>query len=230
MRHRVLGRESLDGLEAGHEETVAAATTATIDEASAILQDDWRDQIVAAGLGPKLARTIRRKTYPTGRNSVDAAALIWTKAPKIIGAYADGATIRPLNGKRWLWIPTEEVPKKRQGNRLSPSEVADRFGRDLDIVNPGAPNLRHTTTRLRSGVAFAGYYNLAIRKGSGRWRNATRGEIHGTKHRPVKAVTRQFVVMFILVPMVRVRKRLDLDQLQVAVDAAYGALLTKNWR
>lgn len=231
MRHRVLGRESLEGLEAGHEETVAAAVTKTIDQASTLLQEDWRDQVRAARLGERLARTVRRQTYPTGQNSVEAAAMVWTKAPKILGAYLDGATIRPLNGKRFLWIPTDEVPKKRQGNRLSPQDVEDRFGRKLTVVGGGSQALRTSTTALKNGVGFAGFKNLTIRRSSGRWRNASINEID-PKSRFYKSVTNQFVVMFILVPLARVKRRdaLNLDQLQAAVDAAYPRLLTQNWK
>jgi len=231
MRHKVEGRDSVDGLEVGHERFIARVATATVTDAAAQLQDDWRGQIRAAQLGDKLANSVRRQTYPASGDSVDAAALVWTKAPKIISAYARGATIRPTNGRRFLWLPTDETPKKRQGHALTPEEVQARFGRDLDVVFPGSPSLRHTTTRLRGGVGFAGYYNLAPHRATGRWRNATRNEIMGTKHRPQKAVTRQFVVMFILVPMVLVKRRgaLDLDQLQASVDAGYQALMNKNW-
>lgn len=230
MRHMVSGRASLDGLEAGHEATIARATTATVTDAAALLKESWRDQIRTARLGDRLANSVRTRTYPQGQDSVDAAALVWTKAPKIIGAYADGAVIRPLNGRKFLWLPTEEVPKKRQGNALTPQEVEARFGRQLTVVNPGDGLMGRSTTRKNNGVAFAGYRNLAIRKGTGRWRNASLNEIK-PGHRSYKAVTGQFVVMFILVPLVRVTKRgaLNPAALQAEVDAAYDGLLSKNW-
>lgn len=172
MRHVVTGRDSLEGLERGTEEEIAGYVTRAIGENAETLKGDWRAQIEAARLGPRLARTIRSEVYPKGQNSIEAAALVWTKAPKIIDAYARGATIRPANGGRYLWIPTDDVPRKRQGNALTPREVEARFGRDLVVINPGNHRLRTTPSRISRGVAFAGFSGLSIRKASGRWRNA----------------------------------------------------------
>ena len=229
MRHKLAGVEDLAGFEAGVVDDVAGFVTAAMGEASAEMQSDWRQQIEQARLGPRLAKTIRREVYPKGRNSVDAAALVWTKAPKIIDAYARGSTIRPVNGARYLWIPTDDVPKKRQGNRLTPQEVEQRFGRDLVIIGAGNHRLRTTPSRVNNGVAYAGFSGLAIRKASGRWRNATPNQMK-PGHRSYREVTRQFVLMFTLVPLVKVSKRLDLEALAREAEARFPGQLSRNWR
>lgn len=231
MRHSVGGRDSLDGLERGTEDEIAGYVTSAISQNGVALKEDWRDQIRAARLGERLANSVRSETYPKGQNSIDAAALVWTKAPKIIGAYAEGATIRPVNGARYLWIPTDDVPKKRQGQRLTPNEVEARFGRDLVVIEPGSHRLKTTPSRINRGVAFAGFSGLAIRKSSGRWRNASVKE-RTQGGRSYREVTRQFVVMFTLVPMAMVKKRgaLDLDALARLADGRFDGLLSKNWR
>ena len=229
MRHRLAGAEDLAGFEAGVVDDVAGFVTAAMGDASAELQSDWRQQIEQARLGPRLAKTIRREVYPKGRNSIDAAALVWTKAPKIIDAYARGSTIRPVNGARYLWIPTDDVPKQRQGNRLTPQEVEQRFGRDLVIIGAGNHRLRTTPSRVNNGVAYAGFSGLAIRKASGRWRNATPNQMK-PGHRSYREVTRQFVLMFTLVPLVKVSKRLDLEALAREAEARFPGQLSKNWR
>ena len=229
MRHSLSGAPDIDALVSGTEEEVAGFVTATMGEASAELQADWRQQIEQARLGPRLAKSIRREVYPRGQSSVDAAALIWTRAPKIIDAYARGSTIRPVNGARYLWIPTDDVPKKRQGNRLTPQEVEQRFGRDLVIIGAGTHRLRTTPSRVNNGVAYAGFSGLAIRKASGRWRNATPNQMK-PGHRSYREVTRQFVLMFTLVPMVKVSKRLDLEAIAREADARFPGQLSKNWR
>ena len=229
MRYSVGGRDVLDGLERGTEEEIAGFVTAAIGENAQALKDDWRDQIRGARLGDRLANSVRSAVYPRGQASVEAAALVWTKAPNILDSYARGATIRPVNGARYLWIPTDDVPKKRQGNRLSPAEVEARFGRDLVVIDPKNHRLKTTPSRISRGVAFAGFSGLAVRKSSGRWRNATANQM--TKgHRSYREVARQFVVMFTLLPLVTVTKRLDLDALAAQADGRYPNLLNKHWR
>lgn len=49
-------------------------------------------------------------------------------------------------------------------------------------------------------------------------------------NRSYREVTRQFVVMFTLVPLVRVGKRLDLEALEAMAAGRHPALLSKHWR
>ena len=70
------------------------AVTAAMKTAGAELKQDWRGQITGAGLGQRLARSIRSKTYPERGESLDAAAFIWSNAPKIIHSHDKGVLIR----------------------------------------------------------------------------------------------------------------------------------------
>ncbi|EDX79953.1 hypothetical protein BBAL3_1110 [Brevundimonas sp. BAL3] len=229
MRHSVGGREALDGFERGLEEEIARFQTGAIRDGAEELKQDWRDQILDAGLGQRLANTIRSEVYPRAQVSLDAAALIWTKAPQIIESYASGATIRPVNGGRYLWVPTDEVPKTRRGQRLGPQEVEARFGRKLIVIDPKHWRMRTSSTGVKGGVAYAGFDGLVVRKASGRWKNATRNQMTPGS-RSYRETTRQFVVMFTLLPMVKKEKRLDLDALAGAADRRHDGLLNKNWR
>lgn len=222
MRHSVGGRDALDGLERGTEEEIARFVTASVAENADALKGDWRAQIEAARLGSRLAKTIRSRVYPPGQPSVDAAAMVWTKAPKIVGAYASGATIVARNGSRFLAIPTPDTPRKRQGNALTPAEVEARFGRPLQFISPRDGGFWSPSQR-RNGVAFLVLKNLRVRKATGRWRNASASELKRRKETSA-------VIMFILVPRVRVTKRLDLEALGKAAEARYPGLLSKNWR
>ena len=55
-----------------------------IRDAGAALKDAWRQQVVGAGLGQRLARTIRSETWPKHKNSLNAAAMVWTRAPVLV--------------------------------------------------------------------------------------------------------------------------------------------------
>ena len=82
---------------------------------------------------------------------------------------------------------------------------------------------------MNNGVAYAGFSGLVARRKSGRWRNAGRREMN-PKYRVYRESTRQFVLMFTLVPMVKVSKRLDLEALAREAEARFPGQLSKNWR
>ncbi len=171
------------------------------------LKSELRDQVRGAGLGERLAKTWQGRRYPTGQESFDPSAYVWSKAPKLIDAYARGATIVPVNGAKFLAIPTDDVPKKRQGNRLTPAEVEQRFGKPLIFISPSDKGF-HTSSFRHAGVAFLVLKGLVVRRASSRYRNATARELEKGRQ-GLKSVNS--VIMFVLVPSVRVTKRLDPD-------------------
>jgi len=102
------------------------AVSAAILEASSGLKSDWRRQITGAGLGDRLARTIRSAQYPKGKASLNAAALVWSNAPMIVGAHETGPLIRSKSGL-WLAIPTAAAGKSTRGGRITPREWEQRL-------------------------------------------------------------------------------------------------------
>ena len=72
-----------------------AVTTGT-REAGRGLKIELRRQIASAGLGQRLAGAWQDKHYPNQR--LDAASLVYTKAPQIIRAIDEGAVIRSRRG------------------------------------------------------------------------------------------------------------------------------------
>lgn len=156
---------------------------------------ELRQQVLAAGMGQRLANTWRGKRYPIGKPSLGATAFVWSKAAAIVDAFGRGAVIRPINGKRYLAIPTENVPRKggaRGSSRLmTPEEVESSFNQDLKFF------------RTPKGTIVA--YVQAIGAASGK------GFRKPTKGRSSQGRTAQSVVMFYLVPTVRLPKRFDID-------------------
>ena len=67
------------------------AVTAGMREAGTGLKSAWRGQITGAGLGTRLANSIRSASFPKSSESLNAAALVWSNAPVIIGAPGDDA-------------------------------------------------------------------------------------------------------------------------------------------
>lgn len=109
------------------------AVSMTMAQAGASLKSAWRGQITGAGLGQRLANTIRSQTYPKGRNSLDAAALVWSNAPVIIGAHDTGPLIRSGSGF-WLAIPLPAAGRALGGKRITPGMWEQKTGLRLRFV------------------------------------------------------------------------------------------------
>jgi len=73
------------------------AVTAAMREAGIGLKSAWRTQITGAGLGTRLANSIRAANFPKSGESLNAAALVWSNAPVIVGAHDAGPLIRSKN-------------------------------------------------------------------------------------------------------------------------------------
>jgi hypothetical protein len=160
------------------------AVTTAMHNAWTSLKSAWRAQITGAGLGARLARTIRSDTYPKGRPSLNSAALVWSKAPVIVGAHDTGPLIRSKNGF-WLTIPTAAAGKSTRGGRITPLEWERRTGLRLRFVY------------RRTGPS------LLVAEG----RLNTKGRAVASRSKTGRGLTT--VLIFLLVPQVRLPKRLD---------------------
>ncbi|KPQ04617.1 MAG: hypothetical protein HLUCCA12_16640 [Rhodobacteraceae bacterium HLUCCA12] len=180
------------------------AVTRAVNEAGTGLKSAWRAQITGAGLGQRLANTIRSAQFPKGRPSLGAAALVWSKAPVIVGAHDTGPLIRSKDGF-WLAIPLPAAGKSLRGGRITPGEWERRRGLRLRFVyRRTGPSLLVAEGRLNTkGQA------VVSRSKTGR----------GKVTAPI----------FLLVPQVKLPKRLDLARdADRALDGLPG-LIVANW-
>lgn len=195
---------------------LAGALRAAVAETSEQLKQDLRSDVLAGGLGERLAKTWQNKIYPgSNRVTLGPAGLVFSKAPDVIRAFDEGAKIRSSDGF-YLAVPTEAAGRGSGGKRLSPGEWERRNGVRLRFVyRQGGPSL-----------LVADNARLDTR---GRARaNVTRAKA-GAYTRLRGRVT---VPIFILLPQVSLAKRLDiarsenkaLAQLQRAVAAAVNDL------
>ncbi len=180
------------------------AVTAAMREAGTGLKTAWRGQITGAGLGRRLANSIRSQTYPKAGESLNAAALVWSKAPVIVGAHDTGPLIRSKESF-WLAIPTEAAGRGLRGAKITPGGWERRRGLRLRFIyRRRGPSLLVAEGRLNSrGLG------VASRSKTGRGRTT--------------------VPIFLLVPQVKLPKRLDLDRdAEQALDSIPG-LIVANW-
>lgn len=98
------------------------AVTAAVRETGTGLKLAWRGQITGAGLGARLANSIRAEVFPKAGASLNAAAVVWSKARVIIGAHDTGSLIRARNG---LWLA---IPMPAAGRRSAASGSRQRRG------------------------------------------------------------------------------------------------------
>lgn len=184
------------------------AVSLTMRGVSQTLKGAWRDQVRMAGLGSKLANAIRSDAYPKGKDSLSAAAMVWSKAAKIVSAFEEGAVINSQNGF-WLAIPLPAAGRGAKG-RITPGEWEKRRGRRLRFVYRSG----RSALLVDDGTVLA----RAGKTGrDGKWR-AARGFRNKT------------IPIFALVPQVRLKKRLNLYAEAERQAAMVPARIVANWR
>jgi hypothetical protein len=180
------------------------AVSKSVTEAGNSVKTAWRAQITGAGLGQKLANTIRSEQFPKGKPSLNAAAVVWSKAPVIIGAHDTGPLIRSKNGF-WLAIPTAAAGKSARGGRITPGEWERRTGLRLRFVyRRTGPSLLVAEGRLNA-----------------------RGRAVASRSKTGRGVAS--VPIFLLVPQVQLRKRLDLMRDATAAQDALPGAIVAHW-
>ena len=180
------------------------AVSTAMREAGTGLKTAWRAQITGAGLGRRLANSIRSQTYPKSGDSLSAAALVWSQAPVILRAHDTGPLIRSKDGF-WLAIPTAAAGKSARGGRITPGEWERKQGLKLRFIyRRQGPSLLVAEGRLN-----------------------TKGRAVASKSKTGRGVST--VPIFLLVLQVKLAKRLDLARdAERAVDRVPG-LIVANW-
>lgn len=177
---------------------IAKAATAAMRETTKPTVVELREQVTSNGLGTRLANTWRDRVYPERRESMTPSGYIWSNAPEIVDSFVRGATIRPVAGGKYLWIPTKNVPRARgrgratSTKRMTPDEVQADLNQEFVI-------LRGRAGRLLAFIAR----DRGVTKG-GAFRKAGKGRIGRGKQ--------ELTLMFTLVRSVRLPKLLDLKK------------------
>ena len=180
------------------------AATVAVRQVGQGLKAAWRAQIIGAGLGTRLAKTIRSQAYPKAGASLNAAVVVWSKAPVIVGAHDNGPLIRSRNGF-WLAIPTPAAGRSLRGGRITPGEWERRNGLRLRFVyRRSGPSLLVAEARLN-----------------------TRGRAVRSRSKTGRGVAT--VPIFLLVPQIKLPKRLDLRQDAMRAREALPGLIVANW-
>lgn len=186
------------------------AVTSGVRQATDGLKAELRNQITSAGLGQKLANTWRGQVYPKGGASLHAAGLVWSKAPQIVSAFAEGMTIRSSHGF-FLAIPTPAAGKSAMGKRVTPALWEQAHGQRLRFIY------------RRGAVSLLVADNMRARTGKRGGFSKARASAMRTGRGLATAI------MFLLVPQVTIRKRFDNDSAGKKWNEALPRLVIQNW-
>jgi hypothetical protein len=195
----------------GAEGDMARFVTAAMRQVTEGLKTDLRADVVDSGIGQRLANTWRGKTFPESGASIEAAAFVWSKAPNIVDAFDRGVTIRSRHGF-WLAIPTPAAGK----TGLNPTGARKR-------ITPGGWE-RRTGMRLRL-VYRRGRPSLLVADEA---RITRRGL--AAKSRSKSGRGQVTAIIFLLVPQVTLRKRLDIEATATRWAARVPGLIASHWR
>lgn len=168
---------------------VTLGTRISTDSLKAFL----RAETVKAFGSQRLANSWRGKAYPGGgKESLGAVGTVWSNAPHIIEAFSATTTIRSSGGS-FLAIPTPEALAMRVGNkRPTPHTLEQRLGIKLRFVyRRGQASLLVAEMRKRTGKRGG----FAVPTEAAKRRNDV-----------------ATVVLFFLVPFVRLKQVFNLDQ------------------
>lgn len=206
---RVEVRGSVNDILTEERRAGARSVTRAVGSVTQAIKSAWRGDITGAGLGTRLANTVRGNVYPQAGFSMDAAGLVYSRASKIVGAFEKGATIRAKNGL-WLAVPLPGVMKSSRGGRITPVEWENRTGRALRFVyRPGRSALLVDDGRVKRGARVMG-------------RDGFSRAARGFKNRTVP--------VFALVPQVTLRKRLNLYATALRLAGNLPQRIVDGWR
>lgn len=210
----------------------ARAASRVMGEETRNLQLALRAQVNAAfgAKGRGIGNAWRQRTFPR-RPSLGAAGLVWSKTPAVIDAFERGALIRPKGGKKFLAIPTGfNADRGRRGRanggmRVTPKQMVAskqafmrpfKSGRGfvwyLPLKQGEQTGKKRRTRLIAGGVAEVGTGN---RKGREAW---ARG-----------LLAQGMVPMFIMLPAVKLPKKLDIQKPAASVSARIPSRFAAEW-
>ena len=184
-----------------------------IKKGTNVLKGRLRSQVRRAGMSKKFATTWRSKVYDDG--GLNVAGLVYSKAPKIARAHAEGVTIR-AKSSRFLAIPTKNVPKSRNRRgrftkRITPKSWPEHlYGRLRFVRRRRGP---HLLVAEEVRISKTGRVTRAKRTKTGRMGRGARTAI-----------------MFILLRLVRLRRRFDLPGAEERVLRILPDLIRRAYR
>lgn len=179
---------------------VARAATAAMDDVAAILKNEGRASIAAAGFGSRWQNTWKTQRYPKRGVSVNAAVYGRHKIG-YSNVFEEGAVIK---GRPFLWLPTDAARGRvgRRGKKITPALLAKQIPLRFARGKGGQPMLVGELVKTR---------RPRRRKGS-------------TFRFSAGSSTSTSVVLFVGLPLVTIPKKFNISAITEGLRSRLGAL------
>lgn len=221
---------SAKGLASEIEAELAADVTSSVKIATEGIKTRVRAATQAGWKGNKLPKAWRGDVYPKRKNSLEAAGFVRVKgnAADIIATGLKPTVIRSSNGF-WLAIPTKEAGRfglkrgsagfgvttntKGASERITPGGFERRTGIKLRVVPDVSSGGQRAFLVADEAMLLRGIATPYRSKGRG-------SKLYGPAGKTI--------VIFILVPRVTTRKRMDIDDIADAGAAQAAGLIVST--
>jgi hypothetical protein len=185
------------------DEAILKAADRAVFEVTSATKERLRDMVRGAGLGHRLANTVRAETYPKQGLARNPAGWIYVQrgAVKIFQAFEVGETIRSQDGgKLAIPIPGSPADRKNFGEQRPGETIIETFrSRGIRLVFVRG-NGRRPDMLVAESARVRG-----TKTGRQRVSNAARTKSGGFAHGAAS------IPLFWLVPAAKMPKRLDWD-------------------
>ncbi|MBM3552503.1 MAG: hypothetical protein FJX45_12230 [Alphaproteobacteria bacterium] len=183
----------------------------------------------------KMPTTWREKLYPEeARHTLTPAFFVYSLVPQAMVAFEEGATITPIGGKKYLWIPTENVPRGKGGARFTPKKIliaitrpAETKGRGKDRTTKFFDRAKFKIIPLKGGgFIVLGAANVARRRSHKRGGNRIGANLGYGGAKTVEfnsTEAENWLPFYILKKQVKLRKRLNIASIVDRAGAKYAA-------
>lgn len=198
----------------------ARAMRRGVERAGREVQAELRAQARPAGFsdrGRAVANSWRLNLYPppaAARRSLRPAALVWSRAPKLVDAFDRGTPII-ARGQRDLAFPTpynaaggRRGASARGGLRVTPAQMQAARREAFVISSKSNPFVRLWCLRVRAASGIA-RRSRRLRLFVGPKAEILTGRRRGQQQRAREILAQGFVPIFFLLRQVSLRKRLD---------------------
>lgn len=189
---------------------MAAAGTGAMKELADIVKREGRQNMASAGFSKKFQNTFRGQIYPTKGNSIDAAAVLYSKV-RYSNIFETGGDI---GGKPLLWLPLPTAPKRIGRQKMTPALYVRQIGPLFTINRPGkAPLLAANigvSARQRATGKVGKITNAKLRKGAS------------------GVGAKQAVPLFVGIPNVSIKDKLQIREITERAAGRLGELYFKH--
>ncbi|AZO54901.1 hypothetical protein EJ077_16690 [Mesorhizobium sp. M8A.F.Ca.ET.057.01.1.1] len=189
---------------------IAAAGTGAMKELADMVKREGRQNMASAGFSNRFQNTFRGQIYPTDRNSIDAAAVLYSKV-RYSNIFETGGDI---GGKPLLWLALPSTPKRIGRQKMTPQLYVRQIGPLFTIERPGkAPLLAANigvSARQRAAGNVGKISNARLRKGAS------------------GVGAKQAVPLFVGIPSVSIKDKLQIREITERAAGRLGELYFKH--